>query len=119
MESTKSLFIVYTFGYVLTSTEEFSWLINICIYIYSSNLAKAVGFLRAKNSFGGEVRPSVPCHRFAACKRSLNGVDVVISAKLPDNISRPQFHLSLLGSLTSLTWRHLAMKVGTSKGGEK
>ena len=27
---------------------------------------------------------SVPCRRFAACKRSLNGVEVVISAKLPD-----------------------------------
>ena len=37
-------------------------------------------------SFGGEVKPSVPCRRFAACKRSQNGVDVVISAKLPDNI---------------------------------
>jgi hypothetical protein len=23
-------------------------------------------------SFGGEVKPSVPCRRFAACKRSLN-----------------------------------------------
>ena len=29
-------------------------------------------------SFGGEVKPSVPCRRFAACKRSLNGVEVVI-----------------------------------------
>jgi len=37
-------------------------------------------------SFEGEVKPSVPCRRFAACKRSLNGVEVVISAKLPDNI---------------------------------
>ena len=35
-------------------------------------------------SFGGEVKPSVPCHRFAAW--SLNGVEVVISAKLLDNI---------------------------------
>jgi len=35
-------------------------------------------------SFGEEVKPSVPCH--AACKRSLNGVEAVISAKLPDNI---------------------------------
>jgi hypothetical protein len=33
-------------------------------------------------SFGREVKPSVPCRRFAACKRSLNGVEVVIS----DNI---------------------------------
>jgi len=37
-------------------------------------------------SFGGEVKPSVPCRRFAACKRSLNGVEVVILAELPDNI---------------------------------
>ena len=41
-----------------------------------SNPAEAVGFLRAKKilstpSFGGEVKPSVPCRRFAACKRSL------------------------------------------------
>ena len=35
-------------------------------------------------------------------------------------ISRPQFHFSLLGSLASLrTYRHLAAKVGTSKGGWK
>ena len=35
-------------------------------------------------------------------------------------ISRSQFHLSLLGSLASLrTYRHLAAKVGTSKGGGK
>ena len=35
-------------------------------------------------------------------------------------ISRPQLHLSLLGSLASLrTHRHLAAKVGTSKGGGK
>jgi hypothetical protein len=40
----------------------------------------------------------------------------VISAKLPDH-SRPQFHLSLLGALALTgTWRHLAAKVGTSKG---
>jgi len=41
-----------------------------------SNPAEAVGFLRAKKifstpSFGGEVKSSVPCRRFAACKRSL------------------------------------------------
>ena len=57
-----------------------------------SNPAEAVGFLRGEKkflstpSFGGEVKPSVPCRRFAACKISLNGVEVVISAKLPDNI---------------------------------
>ena len=41
-----------------------------------SNPDEAVGFLGRKilstPSFGGEVKPSVPCRRFAACKRSLN-----------------------------------------------
>jgi len=42
-----------------------------------SNPAEAIGFLRGEKilstpSFGGEVKPSVPCRRFAACKRSLN-----------------------------------------------
>ena len=43
-------------------------------------------------SFGGEVKPSAPCRRFAACKISLNGVEVVISAKLPDIILAHSFH---------------------------
>ena len=75
-----------------------------------SNPAEAVGFLRAKNSsFGGEVKPSVPCRRFAACKRILNGVEVAISAKLPDNSS----HFRRWGSLTSWrTWRNLVVKSG-------
>ena len=42
-----------------------------------SNPAEAVGFLGRKKilstpSFGGEVKPSVPCRRFTACKRFLN-----------------------------------------------
>jgi hypothetical protein len=36
--------------------------------------------------FGGEAKPSVLYHKFAARKRYLNGVEVVISAKLPDKI---------------------------------
>ena len=71
-------------------------------------------------SFGGEVKPSVPCLRFAACKRSLNLSGSRNLGKITGNISRPQFHLALLGSLASLrTYRHLAAKVGTSKGGRK
>jgi hypothetical protein len=38
--------------------------------------------------FKGEKNP----HRFAACKKSLNGVEVVILAKLPDNILAHKFH---------------------------
>ena len=56
-----------------------------------SNPAEAVGFLRAKKIlstpfFGGEVKPSVPC------RISLNGVEVVISAKLPDSILAHSSH---------------------------
>jgi hypothetical protein len=71
-------------------------------------------------SFGGELKPSVPCRRFAACKRSLNLSGSRNLGKFTGQISRPQFHLSLLGSLASLrTYRHLAVKVGTSKCGGK
>ena len=72
-------------------------------------------------SFGGEVNPSVPCRRFAACKRSLNLRGSRNLGKITTgHLSRPQFHLSLLGSLASLrTHRHVVAKVGTSKGGGK
>jgi hypothetical protein len=68
-------------------------------------------------SFGGEVKPSVPCRRFAACKRSLY---VMWKSAFRQNyrirFSPIKFHLSLLGSLTShRTWKHLAVTVGTSK----
>ena len=69
-------------------------------------------------SFGGEVKQSVPCCRFAACNRYLNLSVSRNLGKINGQISRPQFHLSLLGSLASLrTYRHLAANVGTSKGG--
>ena len=72
-------------------------------------------------SFGVEVKPSVPCRRFAACKRSLNLRGSRNLGKITTgHLSRPQFHLSLLGSIASLrTERHVAAKVGTSKGGGK
>jgi hypothetical protein len=55
-------------------------------------------------------------HKFAICKRSINGLKSVISAKLPD-YSRPQLHLSLLGAIALMgTWRHLAARVETFKG---
>jgi hypothetical protein len=69
-------------------------------------------------SFGGEVKPAVPCRRFAACKRSLN---VILGSRylgkiLGYSFSTIKFHLSLLGSLASRrTWIHLAGTVGTSR----
>ena len=71
-------------------------------------------------SFGGEVKPLVPCRRFTACKRYLNLRGSRNLGRITGQISRPQFHLSLLGSLVSLwKYRHLAAKVGTFKGGGK
>jgi len=40
--------------------------------------------------FGGEVKPSVPCHRFAACKRSLELCGSQILDEICRNISRPR-----------------------------
>ena len=48
-------------------------------------------------SFGGEVKPSVHCRRFAACKRSLNVAwKSTFRQKLPGN-SRPQVPPSAAG----------------------
>ena len=51
----------------------------------------------------GEVKLSVPYRRFAACNRSLNLHGSRNLGKITTgHLSRPQFHLSLLGSLASL-----------------
>ena len=53
-------------------------------------------------SFGGEVKPSVPCRRFTACKRTLEcNVEVDILGKI---ISRPQ--------LSTFRCLHLSRRVG-------
>jgi len=41
-------------------------------------------------SFGGEVKLSVPCRRFAACKRSLELRGSQILGEICQNISRPR-----------------------------
>jgi hypothetical protein len=68
-------------------------------------------------SFGGEVKPSVTCRRFAACKRSLN---VKWKSTYRQNyrilFSPMKFHISLLGFLASRrTFRRLSATVGTSR----
>jgi len=72
-------------------------------------------------SFGGEVKPPVPCRRFAARKRSLELRESRILGEICRNIYRPRrVPPSADGGLSSRwTWRHLAEKVGTSKGGGK
>jgi len=72
-------------------------------------------------SFGREVKPSVPCRRFAACKRSLELRGSRILEEIFRNISRPRRVLpsAARGLSRRWTWMHLAEKVGTSKGGGK
>jgi hypothetical protein len=53
-----------------------------------SNPAEAVGHLRAKKS--SARLPSVPCRRFAACKRSLELRGIRILDEICPNISRPR-----------------------------
>jgi len=69
-------------------------------------------------SFGGEVKPSVPCRRFAACKRSLELHGNQILDEICRTISRPRRvpPSAARGLSRHWTWRHLAEKVGTSKG---
>ena len=72
-------------------------------------------------SFGGEVKLSVSCRRFAACKRSIELGGSQILGGICRNISRPRrVPPSAAGGLSRRwTWRHLAEKVETSKGGGK
>jgi hypothetical protein len=69
-------------------------------------------------SFGGEVKASVPCRRFAACKRSLELRGSQILDEIFENISRPRrVPLSTArGFSRRWTWRHLAENVRMSKG---
>ena len=72
-------------------------------------------------SFGGEVKPSVPCRRFAACKKSLELGGSRILDEIFRKISRPRRvpPSAARGLSRRWTWKHLAEKVGTSKGGGK
>ena len=86
-----------------------------------STRPKPSGFFRAKKipsttSFGGEVKPSVPCRRFAECKRSLN---VTWKSRFRQNY-RPTFSPTVPPFAARISrvvwmWRHLAAEVGTSK----
>jgi hypothetical protein len=69
------------------------------------------------SSFGGEVKPSVPCRRFAPCKISLElRGSQILGQNLSEHFSPPS---ATRGLSRRWTWRHLAEKVETSKGGGK
>jgi hypothetical protein len=68
-------------------------------------------------SFGGEVKPSVPCRRFAACKRTLWLMWKSESqAKLIDHFS-PYIRPSLT-EVSHVAWRGMPLEMmGGTKGG--
>jgi hypothetical protein len=76
----------------------------------SRRIFKGEKFLNTP-SFGGEIKPSVPCRRFAKCKRSLMA--------WIETSSRQNYRTFFVHSSTFRCWRHLAAKVGTSKRGGK
>jgi hypothetical protein len=85
-----SLFSTSPVNFCTSSTSGFGGLGVACRPLVpkfaGSNPTETVGFFRAKKkilsttSFGGEVKPSVPCRRFAAFKRW----NSLLSPKLPD-----------------------------------
>jgi hypothetical protein len=77
-----------------------------------------VDFFRAEKilrttSFGGEVKPSVPCRRFAACKRSLNAT---WRSGISGKIHRPFLAHIVPPLATRISRRRLVVRVGMSKG---
>ena len=84
-----------------------------------SHPAEAVGFLGQKKthstpSFGGAVKPSVPCCSFTACKRSLN---VTWKSAFRQNSRTFLAHSSTFRRWVLShgdAWRRLVAKVGTS-----
>jgi len=133
---------IYVYVYIYTYTYIYMY-IYICIYTYRLWWSRGSvlvfgtqvrGFKPGRNrrifkgekilstpSFGGEVKPSAPCRRFAACKRSLELRGSRIIDEIFRNISRPRRvpPSTARGLSRRWTWRHLAEKVGTSKGGGK
>jgi hypothetical protein len=68
-----------------------------------------------------EVKPSFPCRRFAACKRSLNVTwELVFRQNYRILFSSINFHILLLVSLASRrTWRHLVANGNVYNKGEQ
>ena len=67
-------------------------------------------------SFRGEVKPSVFCHRFAACKRSLNETwKSTFRQNYQPKFSPTVPPFAARISRVIWTWRHLAAEVGTFK----
>jgi hypothetical protein len=65
--------------------------------------------IRSTTSFGGEVKPSVPCRRFTACKRTLRGMNRTSNARKQNSaaISHPSLLTACqmaLASVRSVGW---------------
>jgi hypothetical protein len=65
-------------------------------------------------SFGGEVKPSVPCREFAACKRSLKWRGTrYFRPNYRTFLAQQVTHFAARISSVAVTWSLLAVKVGT------
>ena len=83
----------------ITKRERFRWFTGILLafgtqvrgYKLGRNrrIFKGKKFLNTP-SFGGEEKPTVPCRRFAACKRSIELGVIRILGEICRNISRPR-----------------------------
>jgi hypothetical protein len=97
------------------------WSRSSVLHLRGSKPAEAVRIFQGKKilstpSYGGEVKLSVPCRGFAACKRSLNETR---ESTFRQNY-RPTFSPTVPPFAARIsrdvwTWRHLAAEVGTSK----
>jgi hypothetical protein len=67
-------------------------------------------------SSGREVKPFASCRRFAACKISINGVKRRHFGKITGPFPPTVSPFATRSARVDGTWRHLAAKVGTSKG---
>ena len=71
-------------------------------------------------SFGGEVKPSVPCHRFTACKRNVECTwKSVFLGKITGQVSRPQisstFRCFELSRRVRQRWEQLEYYIGRAQ----
>jgi hypothetical protein len=96
------------------------WSRGSVLPLRGSNPAEAARIFQGEKilstpSFGGEVKLSVPCRIFAACKRSLHETKSTFRQNYRPTFSPTVPPFTARISRVVWTWRHLAVEVGTSE----
>ena len=96
-----------------------SWSFILQWYTYFVGTGVRKKYFEILHSFGGEVKPSVPCRRFAACERSLNLCGSRNLGKITFSPTVPPFAARISrvvadGGTWRLKWERL--KTGESNG---